>query len=256
MRYRRSVCGLLALTVAFTPTVHAAASTSTIEMPTAEEPVPTVTATAAVEAGTTEAGEEQPEIIVTRDNGDLPPDCGPRAVAGLLLRFVDTWNHGDQAQLAQFIASRSGIPLEGFQWFSVTEGDPNTDGRNFVTYQPEGVLEYAAERHAQREWLRLLAVDVGAGGNIGFSLTRQADDLQPEQESFMRGKGAIDCDAGRVRVWSMGTDSHGDPPVLPLSPCPEPAASTTAPVVVACTRSGSSLLKCPLRPLTSELVRA
>src|SRR5437660_9439790 len=181
MRYRRSICGLLALTLSCTPTVHAAASTSTIDVPTADEPVPTVTANAAVEAGTTEpGGEEQPEIIVTRDNGDLPPDCGPRAVAGLLLRFVNTWNHGDQAQLAQFIASRSGIPLEGFQWFSVTEGDPSMDGRNFVTYRPEGVLEYAAERHAQREWLRLLAVDVGGGGNIGFSLTRQADDQQPE----------------------------------------------------------------------------
>ncbi len=35
-----------------------------------------------MDAAATEPGsEEQPEVIVTRDNGNLPPDCGPRALA-------------------------------------------------------------------------------------------------------------------------------------------------------------------------------
>jgi hypothetical protein len=141
-----------------------AATSSTIEAPTVEAPVPTLIAAAQGEATTTELdGEEQVEVIVTRDNGDLPPDCGPRAVAAILLRFVDSWNYGDQAELAQLIAARSGIRGEGFQWYSVTEGDPRNGGRYFVTYRPEGVLEYAAERHVHGERLRIMAVDVGGG---------------------------------------------------------------------------------------------
>jgi hypothetical protein len=164
MGYARLACCLLALTLTCSPTMLQAATSSTIEAPTVEAPVPTLIAAAQGEATTTELdGEEQVEVIVTRDNGDLPPDCGPRAVAAILLRFVDSWNYGDQAELAQLIAARSGIRGEGFQWYSVTEGDPRNGGRYFVTYRPEGVLEYAAERHVHGERLRIMAVDVGGG---------------------------------------------------------------------------------------------
>jgi hypothetical protein len=215
-----------------------AATSSTIEAPTVEAPVPTLIAAAQGEATTTELdGEEQVEVIVTRDNGDLPPDCGPRAVAAILLRFVDSWNYGDQAELAQLIAARSGIRGEGFQWYSVTEGDPRNGGRYFVTYRPEGVLEYAAERHVHGERLRIMAVDVGGGGNLGFSLARQADDPEPGLETFAQGKGVVDCDTGRIRVWSMGLDPNSSLPALPLGPCPEPATRADADAVVACTRT-------------------
>lgn len=150
------------------------------------------TPTAAVEATIAELNaDEQLEVIVTRDDGGLAPNCGPRAVAGLLLRFTDAWNQGDQAQLGQLIAARSGIRDQSFQWYSVTEGDPTNGGRNFVTYQPEGVLEYAAERHLHSEQLRLMAVDVGGGGNLGFTLARTADDRSPGLvKDYAEGKGA------------------------------------------------------------------
>jgi hypothetical protein len=238
MRNSPLVRGLLVLTLTCNPVVLAEASTNTTEARTAEVPVATATATVALDAAATEpGGEEQPEVIVTRDNGNLPPDCGPRAVAGLLLRFLNAWNHGDQAQLAELIADQSGVREESFQWYSVTEGDPSKEGRHFVTFRPEGVLEYASERYTQREQLQLLSVDVGAGGNFGFALLRQADDLQPDLEALAHGKGAIDCAAGRIRVWSMGIPAGGDPPVLPFGPCPEPAANIDTVAVVACTRA-------------------
>jgi hypothetical protein len=238
MRNSRLVSGLLVLTLTCNPVVLAGASTNTTEAQTAEVPVAAATAAVALDAAATEpGGDERPEVIVTRHNGNLPPDCGPRAVAGLVLRFLNAWNHGDQTQLAELIAERSGVREESFQWYSVTEGDPGKEGRNFVTYRPEGVLEYAAERYAQQEQLQLLAVDVGSGGNFGFTLLRKADDLQPELGALARGKGAVDCAAGRIRVWSMGIPAGGDPPVLLFGPCPEPAANTDTVVVVACTRA-------------------
>ena len=186
----------------------------------------------------------QREVIVTRDDSTLPSGCGPREVAQLIMRFFDAFNNGDQEQLDRFFGFES-----GFQWYSVTEGDPSKGGRHFVAYNPEDLLAYFAERHQQHERLRLITVDVAGpswhgGVDIAYFLTRRADDLEPGlegSERIVHGKGAINCEKQQIFVWSMGMPMVDEKqPSGPLwreiGLCPDPPAGTPPTAVVACAR--------------------
>jgi hypothetical protein len=50
------------------------------------------------------------------------------------------------------------------------------------------------------------------------------------------GKGALNCSAGRVLVWSMAPE----PEARHETPCPEPPRSLPPDSVIACARSGAS----------------
>ena len=175
-----------------------------------------------------------PEVIVTRDNNMLPAGCSPREVAQLIMRFFDAFNNGDQEVLGSFFFK------SGFEWYSVTEGNPKERGRHFVAYTPDDLLVYFVERHKQNERLRLLMVDVAGpswhgGVDISYVLNREADDLWPGlggPERIAEGKGAINCQDQQIFVWSMAMNMGNFAARL----CPEPPTGSKSDTVVACAR--------------------
>jgi len=142
-------------------------------------------------------------------------------VARLLERFVDAFNRGDLAALARlFPAERAAQTGEitDFQWFSVTG-----PGDHFLARDREALLAYSAERHARREVLWLLRLEVATswhgGVDIIFDLVRRADDFP---ERVVGGKGAIDCARQQIFVWSLGNSpalgDEGAPRATPAAP--------------------------------------
>jgi hypothetical protein len=99
--------------------------------------------------------------------------------------------------------------------------------RHFVTRDSTRLARHFARRHRHGERLRLREVVVGyanSKGQIEFRLDRRADDITTTRAA---GKGAIDCDRGRIIVWSVGVAPGG-------RICPRPARRTGEPV--ACVR--------------------
>ena len=85
--------------------------------------------------------------------------------------------------------------------------------------------------------MRLLEVASVGGGNIGFVIQRQANDLDPElwgPDFIAMGKGFVDCETQTIDVWSMAMNTP-----LPDSPevsvCPTPIAEESRDAVFACT---------------------
>lgn len=184
------------------------------------------------------------EIVVTQDDPTSPAGCSPRQVAELIMRFLDAFNRGDQVQLATFFGA-------DFQWYSMTEGSTTdkNDYRHFVAYNRDDLMSYFVRRHAQHERSQLLTVDVGHGEdstgrsfvNIGYSLTRTADDLRPGwggPEKLVVGKGAINCKDQTIFVWSMGMSTVNENEPLPQEGgvCPTPASPIPTTTVIACAR--------------------
>jgi len=136
-------------------------------------------------------------VTVTGDP-ELPAGCNsPHDTAMLISNFLDAFNRGDNRQLGRFFGS-------DLMWYSVTELE-----RNFVAYSPSDLLKYFEERHAYHEPLQLASIDVRGpswhgGIDLAYRLTRQGDDLGT-RGSFLRGKGAVNCQDRTIFVWSMGS---------------------------------------------------
>jgi hypothetical protein len=136
-------------------------------------------------------------VTVTGD-AELPGGCNsPHDTAMLISNFLDAFNRGDNRQLGRLFGS-------DLMWYSVTEPE-----RNFVAYSPSDLLKYFEERHAHHERLQLASIDVRGpswhgGVDLAYTLTRQADDLGT-RGSFLRGKGAVNCQGRTIFVWSMGS---------------------------------------------------
>lgn len=178
------------------------------------------------------------EIIVTRDSNSFLENCSPLQVAQLVTRFLDAFNRGDQQQLREIFALGGG-------WYSVSEGSQYSEERNqFVAYDIDTLLTYFAERHQQEEQQRLIQIDVSeaswhGGVDIALSLARKADDLDPgtvSSERIAQGKGAINCQAQKIKVWSVGTLMPDPPPGLIFILCPLPPADVSENAVIACAR--------------------
>jgi hypothetical protein len=198
-------------------------------------------------------------VVVTRDDPSLPANCRPAAVATLLTDFFDALNNSAPLVIERFFA-----PASKFKWYSVTEGGgvddrwrefptfdrsrlllgPDGRGRHFVTYDPLSLGRYLAQRQAQHERMSLLILDVGEQlgpphpeAGIAYVVRRAADDLDEVgvAEGLAAGKGAIDCDSGRIFAWSMAMPEPSAREMLETL-CPGPKAGTTADVVLACAR--------------------
>ncbi len=156
-----------------------------------------------------------PTVIGDRDA--LPPACQPEEVARLVLHFFDAVNRGDQAQIDQSFAITAGPEGRKPQgWYSVDYSPPGQVPRQFAAFTQSDLLAYFRERHAQRERLRLVGLQVRGptwhgGVDITYTLGRRADDLVGEERPY-GGKGAINCARQQIFVWSM-TDV--DQPPLP-----------------------------------------
>lgn len=180
---------------------------------------------------------EQPvRIVVTRDGSQRPAGCGPREAAGLLLELLGAANVGDQERLARFFGP-------GFQWYTVTEGDPKNGGRHVLASTRSDALTYLAERRRSGEEQRLMVVDVGPGGRgagVGFVLRRRAADLTPAgSEHVAHGKAEIDCALGTIDIWSMSSLPASAEALNGTGQCPPPAGGRSPSAVIACTREGS-----------------
>jgi hypothetical protein len=174
------------------------------------------------------ASERAAPVVVTRDDPSLPDGCRPRPLARRIAAFFDAFNRGDPSA-ASFVDPSRG-------WYSVTDGRPR---RHFVTSSRRGLLQYFARRHRHDERLGLVQVDVSYArglGHIAFVIERRADDLRRLgiAGTTAHGKGAVDCESGRIVVWSMGMPGGHGHEAFEL--CPPPRTPSQA--IVACARRG------------------
>jgi hypothetical protein len=169
------------------------------------------------------------EVRITRDSGRGPPSCHPENVGELVVDFFGAVNRGEVDRIIDFFTPQVG-------WYSVTEGNPHAGGRHFVAYEPAELRRYFRERVGEHEHLLLLEIDVdyeraGNLGHVAYDLRRTADDLA-KYAVEAGGKGAIDCDTGRIAVWSM---AQGPEPLLTGGLCPgDPIPPDVA---IACART-------------------
>ena len=140
------------------------------------------------------------EIKVTRDTDLGPEACRPRQVGETVVNHFQAINQGDPEEAMSHVDPEGG-------WYSVTEGNPRRDGRHFVTSDSDELLGYLTDRVAVNERVYLREIDVGYDdarnlGHVSYVLVRTADDLDVYGD-IAQGKGAIECDTGKIRVWSM-----------------------------------------------------
>lgn len=146
-----------------------------------------------------------------------PPACSQSAVRDAVLRFFDAQNRGDEAQLAAFLGP-------GFMWYSILETRSIFDERafrHFTAYSKNDALSLFRQRHQHGERLTLRSLDVSyyeAGRDlvhVGFTLTREADDLAPGLgggDNRASGKGALQCRDLTLVTWSSVMSIEPPPP--------------------------------------------
>ena len=178
----------------------------------------------------------QADVVVTRDTLSLPPGCSVTETAALVAGFLDSFNRGDLDALDRFFAP-AGEGRTDFKWFSSGDG-----GRRRAVYERSLLLDHFSERRHHGETMRLVSLDLGPGRanevGVSYVLIRQADDITGR---FTRGKGQIDCDRGRIFVWSMGASfDDGSPTTCPTPPGWQPGAP-----VLACTRGPNARAAAP-----------
>ena len=115
----------------------------------------------------------------------------------VLTTFIEAFNRGDSARLATFFSKANGDMA--FRWFVTPETPAGGPGAAQLT-------DYFATWHAAGERWRLVSIDAGAspswhgGVDFGFEIER----AWPDRSEINPGKGALDCDARRIFVFSMG----------------------------------------------------
>lgn len=154
-----------------------------------------------------------PGGFVTVGQTNAPEGCQPDDVGKLVVGFFDAFNSGKvAARVDEFVA-----PASSFGWFSVSGvGERLNDD----AYDRAGLGDYLQQRADAGEELRLVAMDTEYERarnvtHIAYNVNRDAPDSQ-DGAGLVVGKGAIDCESGKIMVWSMGT-SDGGPQTLCLS---------------------------------------
>lgn len=162
------------------------------------------------------------EVVVSRTSTDGPEACHPENVGQLVVDFLAAVNAGEVGQAVKFFTDDLG-------WYSMTEAHPRFGRRHFVAYKTAKLRNYLHQRVDQGERMYLVSMDVayepGNVANVAYGMQRTAADLN-DYGPEMVGKGAIDCDEGRISIWSMahrktavtGTLCPGkpDPPEIAL----------------------------------------
>ncbi len=210
-------------------------------------PVPTETPTPLQSEAPTQTSTPQPkarEIIVTRDERDLPEGCTPRDAAQLMMRLLNAFNSGDQEQFIHFFPP-------AFQWYSdgwrVGADGINIDPGHLFVSRPgnrEDLPDYVAERHQQGDRLQLLKASVmeeGLGSAlVNFQLVREANDVEPGpggNKRYVNGRATITCQNQTFSSLGMGIA----PPDIQASDlsrmCPEPPAGAPENAAIACSET-------------------
>ena len=131
--------------------------------------------------------------------------------------FFAAVNSGDVERVTDFL-----IPQLG--WYSVTEYSPKTGIRHFVAYELAKLRRYFRglsfpKMNASTYWMSRSTMNRAEASAMSLHiLGRTADHLHLYEGVFVR-EGAIDCELGRIVVWSMGHDKRraSDTPSL----CPD-----------------------------------
>jgi hypothetical protein len=122
----------------------------------------------------------------------------------VLNSFIDAFNRGDSAQLSTFFSRSQGAMT--FQWFVTPETPAYGPG---IAQLPD---YFATWRAAGERW-RLVSVDAGASpswhGGVDFGM--EIERTWPDRSVINPGKGALDCDAGKIFVFGLG-DAISRPP--------------------------------------------
>jgi hypothetical protein len=135
--------------------------------------------------------------------------CDPRPQVDA---FVEALNAGDLDALDSAFATGP-----RWRWYSVAD---LAGQRLQAASKDRGTLRaYFAERIARHETLRLLEFRRHADGNFTYLLRRSADDLVGGRADERQGKGWLDCESGKIGVWSLG----GAPPPATFATCPRSA---------------------------------
>jgi hypothetical protein len=126
---------------------------------------------------------------VTRDyNG-----CTPNQVSGLVRSLVRAFNAGDAARVDRLVAREP-----AFQWFAMGGTSPAAQRYGKEAEDRSTLAAYVRQRHRHHErW-----TNVVTQGNLGITLTRQADDYALSRP---RGKGEVVChgSVAKLIVWAL-----------------------------------------------------
>lgn len=195
-------------------------------------------------AGSMVSYPEDREVIVTRDERDLPEGCSPREAAQLMMRLLNAFNSGDQEQFIQFFPPT-------FQWYSdgwrtVADGIDIDPDHLFVSRpgNRQDLPDYVAERHQQGDRLQLLKASVTEEGQrralIIFQLVREADDVESgvgSNKRYVNGRAVIICQSQTFFGLGMGIA----PPDIQESDlarmCPEPPVGAPENAAIACSET-------------------
>jgi hypothetical protein len=173
------------------------------------------------------AAHARQQVVVTGPAATRDRHCSPREVAQLIADFL-TNLQGGSIQLNRFVAPR---PI--FRWYS----DNVSSGRiGLRRAENRSTLKsYLMSRYARRDYIALAQLALSPPqrgiGNFDFITYRTAADI-PSDLPVTEGKGAVDCQTGRVIVWSMGGPVASAMGTL----CPMPA-KTSADQAVVCGRA-------------------
>jgi hypothetical protein len=165
---------------------------------------------------------KRPEVIVTREDGGVPRECGPARITAYVLDFLATIGAGDAKALPRFLR-------RGFTYSVVGPKGIYVDA--FRDDSVKAVLAYVRARDERGERMRLVdlaVVDAEPGrASVGFSLLRYARDLKSRLR--YSGKATVRCADGVIFNWQIVPDRR------PLQRCPAPPTDPQRPFVVACT---------------------
>lgn len=188
-----------------------------------------------------ESYEPTEPVVVTRADPSLPAGCRPREVAGLITNFFEAFNNGDQDRLSRFFdavgPNETQPPVLYAAYINREKG--------FGTKNENELLDYFAERHEQKERLKLIKVGVGKSErpnsvDITFVVTRRAEDLTVSLDSpehIAIGKGSIDCRQQTFLLWNMTLESvQNNARNIPKWPCKEPSDWKAGKAALACAR--------------------
>ncbi len=169
------------------------------------------------------------KVVVTRDSSPVgaPLSCRPEAAGLFISNYITAVNRGLMHDLDRYFANSS-----RFHWYSDATGSNIRIGT--AANDRLSLLSYLESRHVHHEQVAIVQLAVAYrasdnSGNFEFNGKRVADDIAPEG-SLTVGKGALDCETGKIMVWSWGESVAGQLAAI----CP--AGSEGGLPLIACTQ--------------------